>query len=469
MRKIFFVFFIIFIFLFSSAVDGKYHAGLYDPNPANGTYSTNYLTNNSGAGLTTAIIANYNNFTVPPAIIPGTYSMEFDSVHYSGPSLENNSGVYADVNANIFGRVIPGHEWVGQFESGGDYYIERSYLIFNTTTLPDEAVIDSAYISMVIYDDQSTVDFNVSLQRIRDPAPHNPMQPLDYFRNAFVGEYATKNTSGYTDEDWFNFTLPGAAFADIDETGDTIFGLRSDQDIDRSAPAVGTDEWIGFYGPGGVEPWKAPHLIINYTIPASNWAHIVNLSWLSNSSGSWQQYAFEHITANGTYSHLNTNMTDNSTRYWWRVVSECNGVTLDNETYWFETGPACSGNVTIAGFSFTIPTSSTIFSIALIILAWTALLLSWLQWRQKFICVVLAVSSMVLFFAASVSLIYVTEGYAVYNSALDAVATGEMHLASYMPYSMIFLFLGIFAMVWVFIRVFDFIFETLTGKGMIME
>lgn len=469
MRKIFLVFFILFIFLFSQSVEGEYHIGLYDPSPANGTYNTNFLDNNSGAGLTAAITANYNNFTIPPAPLPGTYSMEFDSLSYNGPSLENNSGVYADVNANTSGTVIPGHQWVGQFEGEGDYHIIRSYLIFNTTTLPDDAVVDSAYISMVIYDDQSVVDFNVSLQQVRPPAPRNPMIPGDYFRNAFVGEYATRNTSGYTDEDWFNYTLPGAAFGDIDETGDTYFGLRSDQDIDQSAPAPGDEEWIGFYGPGGVEPWKAPHLIINYTIPSSNWAYIVNLSWMNNESGTWQQFALDYITANGTYSHLNTNLTDSSTRYWLRVVSECNGTILDNETWWFETSDGCSGNVTIAGFSFTVPTSSTIFSIALIILAWTALLLSWLQWRQKFICVVLAVSSMILFFAASVSLIYVTEGYAVYNSALDVVATGEMHLASYTPYSMIFMFLGIFAMVWVFIRVFDFIFETLTGKGMIQE
>jgi hypothetical protein len=321
--------------------------GFYNPNPANGTYTTNYLENNTGAGLTTAVTAYFTNFTDPPAIIPGSYSMEFDSLHYDGPSLENNSGVYANVNANTSGRVVPGHEWVGQFESGGDYYIERSYLIFNTTTLPDEAVIDSAYISMVVYDDQSAVDFNVSLQQRRDPSPHNPMQPSDYFRNAFVGEYNTKNTSGYTDEDWFNFSLPIIAFPEIDEAGHTYFGLRSDQDVDQSAPVGPAPEYIGFYGPGGVEPWKAPHLIINYTIPSSNWAYIVNLTWSSNSSGSWQQYAFEHITSNGTYSQLNVNMTDNSTRYWWRVVAECDGTTLDNDTWWFETGEGASDVITI--------------------------------------------------------------------------------------------------------------------------
>jgi hypothetical protein len=277
--------------------------------------------------------------------------MEFDSLHYSGPSLENNSGVYANVNANTSGTVIPGHEWVGQFEGEGDYHIVRSYLIFNTTTLPDEAVIDSAYITMVVYEDYSNVDFNVSLREVRPPAPRNPMSPLDYFRNSFVTEYNTKNTSGYTNEDWFNFTLPVEAWTgitqSIDPTGDSYFGLRSDQDVAQSAPEPGDAEWIGFYGPGGVEPWKAPHLIINYTIPISNWEHIINLTWLSNSSGSWQKYAFEHIVANGTYYHLNVNMTDNSTRYWWRVIAECDGTILDNETLWFETGDGSAGVITI--------------------------------------------------------------------------------------------------------------------------
>lgn len=240
---------------------------------------------------------------------PGDYSTEFDSINYGGPTLENHSGVYANVNANTSGSVIPGHNYLGQYISGGDYYIDRSYLIFNTTTLPDDAVINSAYITMVVYDDQSATDFNVSLRERRDPAPHNPMQSLDYFRNAFVDEYATRNTSGYTDEDWFNLTLPIAAYPDIDPAGHTKFGLRSDQDVAQSAPLA--SEYIGFYGPGGVNPWKAPHLIINYTLP--NTTIIGELHGVGN--GTYHIVPLESlmpISYNSSYTYV-VNVTDGVT------------------------------------------------------------------------------------------------------------------------------------------------------------
>jgi len=204
-------------------------------------------------------------------------------------------------------------------------------------------VVDSAYITMVIYEDVSDVDFNVSLQRRRDPAPHNPMQPSDYLRNSFVGEYNTRNTTGYNDEDWFNFSLPAAAFTEIDATGYTYFGLRSDRDIDQVEPAVGTNEWIGFYGPGGVQPWKAPHIIINYTIPSSNWDHIVNLTWWSNSSGVWDEYYYSYVTSNGTVTVPAVNFSGNTT-YYWNVSYESNGKNANvTDVFTFETVSSSSG------------------------------------------------------------------------------------------------------------------------------
>jgi hypothetical protein len=255
-----------------------------------------------------------------------------------------------DVNLNTSGEVISGHNWVGQLEYEGDYFIERSYLIFNTTTLPDDAVVTSGYITLVIYEDGSEVDFNVSLQQRRDPAPHYPMQPSDYYRNSFVGEYDTRNTTGYGDEDWFNFTLPVGAFTDIDATGHTFFGLRSDRDVDQIAPAVGTTEWIGFYGPGGVHPWKAPHLILNFTVPSSNWQYIVNLSFLSNSSGAWAEYYSCHVTGNGTVTVPNVNFSGNTTYYWNVSYESDNKNSGVSDVFVFETvNMSASGGVTILG------------------------------------------------------------------------------------------------------------------------
>ena len=73
-------------------------------------------------------------------------------------------------------------------------------------------------------------------------------------------------------------------------------------------------------------------------IVAVSWANPITLYWYSNTSGSWKLYATDSANANGTYQHLNVNMTNGSMKYWWRVVAKnITGVTLDNKTWSFET------------------------------------------------------------------------------------------------------------------------------------
>ena len=110
-----------------------------------------------------------------------------------------------------------------------------------------------------------------------------------------------------------------------------------------------------------------------------------------------------------------------------------------------------------------------VFGLVLLVMGWITLLLSWVLWEQKFVSVALAVFSMVLFFAAAGSMVYVTQGYAIYDATAGAIVTGEYHLTSYQPYGMLFTFFGVFSMVWVFVRVWDFIMEALLRKGWLYQ
>jgi len=289
-----------------------------NPNPGNGTHSTNYL-DDDPAGLSTSVDVTYINFTTPPAEIPGDYSDEYDSTHYGGPSIQNISGAYATTWANASGEVIPGHVWAGQYELAGDYFITRAYLIFNTSDIPDEAVISSAYVRLVVYEDDFTdVDFNVTIQQAKPPVPHNPMVSGDYNKGNFPpsATYGNRNITGLTDDDWFNISLNASGLLDISKTGNTSWVLRSDQDLIGDSPGVGVDEWIGFYGPGGVTPEYAPHLIVNYTVPPSNWQHIVNLTFYTNESGAWTAYNTTHVTSNGTVTAPAPAFNAVDTYYW---------------------------------------------------------------------------------------------------------------------------------------------------------
>jgi hypothetical protein len=310
-----------------------------NPNPGNGTHGTNYLKMNA-SGLTTSVDVTCINFTTPPALIPGSASYEFDSESRSnGACMWNTSAVYNDAWANATGSVAPGPLYVGQYEMAGDYTITRSYLIFNTSGLPDEAVIDSAYVSLVLFSDHSAVDFNVVLQQVKPPAPHAPLTPGDYNKGNFPpsATYANENISGFTDDDRFNLSLNASGIAEIDAAGYTYFVIRSDQDLIASAPGVGSDEWVMFYAPGGVIPEYAPHLIINYTIPSSNWQHIVNLTSYTNESGAWVAYNTTHVYSNGTVT-VPAAWADSNNTYYWVCEWESNGTNIGASDVWsFET------------------------------------------------------------------------------------------------------------------------------------
>jgi hypothetical protein len=314
-----------------------------NPNPGNGTHSKNFLKKDN-TGVTTSVDVTCRNFTDPPMLIPGDYSLEFDSsMRSNGAMLQNNSAVYNTAYMEQHGQIVTGPLTCGQFQSGGDYWIVRSYLMFNTSMLPDNAVISSAYVKMVVYDDFSTDDFNVTVQERRSPAPHNPLSVLDYWRNSFNDDRGHTNTSGYTDEDWFNVSLVAGGLADISKTGFTYWGLRSDQDISGSSPV--NDEWIQFYGPIGVDPLKCPHLIINFTVPSSGWAHIVNLTFYNHSSG--VPYNTTWVQSNGTVT-VPAPMFNGVDDYVWNVSYNSNHTNSgDTQDYYFTT--VTTGGASVSG------------------------------------------------------------------------------------------------------------------------
>ena len=322
---------------------------VHNPNPANNTFVNNSFINNDLSvqltGMNTAVDITYENFTDPPAAIPGDYSISIEGMHPgNSPVIWNTSSVYNTVWESHQGIINPGNPYVGQYLEDGDYTIMRSFLIFNTSSIPEGAIINSGYVSLVVYDDYSTDDFNVTLQPTRQPIPHYPNLVIgDYWRYGFAGDLGHVNTSGVSSEDWFNITLNPTGLNDVlsgewRATDSVRWCLRSDRDELGVAP---TDwEFIIFYGYGGATPsWKYPHLILNYTVPASNWEYILNVSFSSNHTGSWVVYNVSHVNSNGTVCAFCPGLgVVNNTVYWWRVVAEnSTGTVLGNETWTFTT------------------------------------------------------------------------------------------------------------------------------------
>ena len=92
------------------------------------------------------------------------------------------------------------------------------------------------------------------------------------------------------------------------------------------------------------------------------------------------------------------------------------------------------------------------FALAIMVLGWVFLIFSWYI-DDVWGAMLLAVASMIFFFASGAMMLYITEPY-VYITSTDVIGTGNMHLTMYQPYSLLFFVFGMITMVWLFILVF---------------
>jgi hypothetical protein len=296
---------------------------VHNPNPADGItiYGTNYIARQSG-GLATSVDVVSRNFTTPPATIPGIYSLMVESDYRTnGNNVWNSSDTYNKAYDNNSGTPTTGPLYIGQYEMAGEYVVMRAFLMFDTSAIPNEATINSAYVRLTGFDDHSDDDeFAVTIQQVKPPAPHDPLIPGDYDRHIFAGNFGNRNTTSFVNDKFFNISLNASGLLDINLSGYTYWMVRSSEDIAARDPGVGNDEWVVFYAPGGVNPDYRPYLIINYTVPGSNWAYIVNLTASSNSSGSWLNYSTLQANSNGTWTFpINSNFSSSSMKYFWSV------------------------------------------------------------------------------------------------------------------------------------------------------
>jgi len=346
----------------SGGTPGGTNFTIINPNPGNGTHlieattygvGANYLTEDA-TGLTTSVDVTCVNFTTPPTPMPGDYSISIEGTHPANtPLVWNSSAVYNTVWDSHFGIVANGNIETGQYLDTGVYGIVRSFIVFDTSVIPEGAVINSGYVSMVVMSDYSYDDFNVTIQKTRQPIPHDPLTIYDFWRYGFNDDLGNLNTSGYVAEDWFNITLNATGINDVlygdwSLTDQVKWCVRNARDEAAIAP---TDwEFIIFYGYGGAIPvWKHPHLILNYTVPSSNWDHFVNLTWYSNSSGAWLPYYVSYVNGNSTVTVPAVNFSSNDT-YYWNVSWNSNHASYGNTSvFQFETVTSAGGG-SIGGF-----------------------------------------------------------------------------------------------------------------------
>ena len=141
---------------------------------------------------------------------------------------------------------------VGQELYGGYYSVYRGFLFFDTSSLPDDAKIDSAAITVVpSADDVPILNYSVVVQNGLYGHPHNPIRSDDFYRLDYTGNGGCTNTSGhFAVNSWFNISLNRMGRSWINKTGVSTFTLRTDREIAGVTPLQDVDgytEALSFY------------------------------------------------------------------------------------------------------------------------------------------------------------------------------------------------------------------------------
>jgi hypothetical protein len=164
-------------------------------------------------------LADLNEMTFPVVIDP---TLSIDALTNDGYLYNSNSNyntAWAASNGTISSSAVYlsiGQSKVASFPP--DYRIYRSFLLFNTSQIPTNAIIDDAKLSLYKKDDYSTTDFTITIQNGQPTYPHNPLQAGDYAKSHYTGNGGGLNTVNFVNG-WNDITLTNISW--INNTGVT--------------------------------------------------------------------------------------------------------------------------------------------------------------------------------------------------------------------------------------------------------
>lgn len=163
-----------------------------------------------------------------------------ESTSVDGSALSAPNSVWATVRgasasntASSSGTTLA----IEAYKSGSVYYIDRTFLLFDTSSIPNSATITAATLALyknatAISNDDSSSACLVS----SSPATNTDIITDDYDQ---VGTTRFANDVTYASmsiNNWFTFTLNATGLAAISKTGVTKFAVRDKRDLDNTAP-----------------------------------------------------------------------------------------------------------------------------------------------------------------------------------------------------------------------------------------
>lgn len=151
----------------------------------------------------------------------------------------------------------------GTAPNWGSFY--RTFTLFDTSSLPDNAVIDSAIQSFYTVTDGN---FAVSLRIVTTtPASNTAIVAADYSQTDTVAQATDRTTASMAINQYNDWTLNATGLGNISKTGITKFGLRVVGDADNVEPTPGDGQTSNMREHQTAEDTNKPKLVVTYTVP----------------------------------------------------------------------------------------------------------------------------------------------------------------------------------------------------------
>ncbi len=217
------------------------------------------------SGDTLIYVTNIPENAVYPITVDPT------TVMYNVPDINHYAGYYGADATYLIARNAdtadaPVGPSVGQTYSAPDYYIRRSYFLFETSGIPDGAVPTSATLCLgVLTTDSDDTGFNVHLVNGTMSGTPATTWYNDFDNWASSGTYSVTNlmtpvaSSTWAVNDSVKFTLNAAGLAAISLTDTTKYAVLSSRDITPTTPTG--YEYLTFETPAGY------YLQVTYSLP----------------------------------------------------------------------------------------------------------------------------------------------------------------------------------------------------------
>lgn len=314
-------------------------------------------------GGDTITLSEFDQVQYPVTIDPDTSYVTSASDGY----LSNNDGTYntAWVATTADGFAVSAQNWINGQRISGDYAIWRNGVFFDTSDLPDSCNVTAATLALYGELDYTTVDYNITIQSGMPTYPHDPMLVGDYNKAYYSGNGGIFHTGSFNTSGYNNITLTSDAFSWINRTGTTKFILRSDEDINGSAPP--SYEYVTCYSYEKGAGYQ-PTLYVTYTsveAPSINTTAATEVSrttaqlnaFLVDDGGQECEVRFEYDTDSGNPYTYNTTWVDGYTtgEYPYASISGLTNAT----TYYFRAQAKNDINTT-SGSELSFSTSSGI-------------------------------------------------------------------------------------------------------------